>query len=880
MNSRLNINPASFSNSASIRQEIQRFESVHPSIYAIYDLVESIPDNLIQQQLREHVVCIEDSFVNSQEWTLSQSVPQLKLGILGTVNSGKSALVHRYLTATYLQEESPEGGRFKKEVVVDGQSYLLLIRDEGGLPELQFTQWVDAVIFVFSLENELSFNAVYSFFAKMSHFYHITATPHDIPIILVGTQDAISESNPRVIDDSRARKLASDLNRCPYFETCATYGLNVERIFQDACQKIIQSRATASSIAPMILPPQPPPSLPIQQPPNLPNQLNNNNNNFLFQSRPYFYQGQQQTQQQPFNTQQQQPFNQPQPLSFPQRMQQQQQATSPQQQQQILTQQQQQLLTPQQQQLASFKHAYDTQSSSSGSGSGVVLNHTPFSTVDDTYSREFHSLTCSVDSAGSDRDGSTVQLISENNRDDVDRGKMRIGEVGVGRVIPIKQGILLKRRSNPLSKDWKKKYVTLLDDGRLVYHPSLHDYMENVKGKEISLLGKAVKIPGHNKPRGSEALKTGAVLEATKESSSDALNGINITNISTGTGVFDPALSSGQTPNNNDRGSGELATKKKNKKNKGSNEECESLEFLLVSMDNKSWHFQAQTIEEREEWVGAIEQQLLSCLQSQFSDKCKITGSISTGNEKSFVQKIRNARGNDRCADCGAPNPTWASLNLGTLVCIECSGIHRNLGSHLSKIRSLELDDWPNNLVQVMTSIGNSMANSIWQANLKNNNKPDASSPRDEKERWVRMKYGSKDFLASPPYMDVPLPQQLIDAIARQDIHNTILVLAYCSPEHVNVPYSSSDTRRALHIAAALANLVLVQLLLWHGANPSLIDHEGYNALFYARSAGSIACADLLRVGGGTEGPTLPRRKPPGMANMAAFQGNSASGGS
>lgn len=59
MNSRLNINPASFSNSASIRQEIQRFESVHPSIYAIYDLVESIPDNLIQQQLREHVVCIE-----------------------------------------------------------------------------------------------------------------------------------------------------------------------------------------------------------------------------------------------------------------------------------------------------------------------------------------------------------------------------------------------------------------------------------------------------------------------------------------------------------------------------------------------------------------------------------------------------------------------------------------------------------------------------------------------------------------------------------------------------------------------------------------------------------------------------------------------------
>ena len=54
-----------------------------------------------------------------------------------------------------------------------------------------------------------------------------------------------------------------------------------------------------------------------------------------------------------------------------------------------------------------------------------------------------------------------------------------------------------------------------------------------------------------------------------------------------------------------------------------------------------------------------------------------------------------------------------------------------------------------------------------------------------------------------------------------------------------------------------------------HGANPSLIDHEGYNALFYAKSAGSIACAELLRVGG-NEGPTLPRRKPPNTSVTGA----------
>uniref|UniRef100_A0A3Q3M8L2 ArfGAP with GTPase domain, ankyrin repeat and PH domain 1 n=1 Tax=Labrus bergylta TaxID=56723 RepID=A0A3Q3M8L2_9LABR len=216
-------------NSAAIRSEIQRFESVHPNIYSIYELLERVEEPLLQNQIREHVIAIEDAFVNSQEWTLSRTVPELKVGIVGNLASGKSALVHRYLTGTYVQEESPEGGRFKKEIVVDGQSHLLLIRDEGGPPEAQFALWVDAVIFVFSLEDEISFQTVYHYFSRLANFRNAT----DLPLVLVGTQDAISSANPRVIDDSRARKLSNDLKRCTYYETCATYGLNVERVFQD-----------------------------------------------------------------------------------------------------------------------------------------------------------------------------------------------------------------------------------------------------------------------------------------------------------------------------------------------------------------------------------------------------------------------------------------------------------------------------------------------------------------------------------------------------------------------------------------------------------------------------------------------------------------------
>ncbi len=167
-------------------------------------------------------------------------MPDLKLGILGAANSGKSSLVHRFLTGTYIQEESPEGGRFKKEVIIDGQSYLLLIRDEGGPPEMQFTHWCDAVIFVFSLENEESLLTAHQYYLKMAHYRNM----NDIPFILVGTQDYVNETNrPRCVDESRAHSLARELKNCPYYETSSIYGHQVERVFQEACQKVANLRS-------------------------------------------------------------------------------------------------------------------------------------------------------------------------------------------------------------------------------------------------------------------------------------------------------------------------------------------------------------------------------------------------------------------------------------------------------------------------------------------------------------------------------------------------------------------------------------------------------------------------------------------------------------
>ncbi|XP_034249296.1 centaurin-gamma-1A-like isoform X2 [Thrips palmi] len=783
----------------------------------------------------------------------------------------------------------------------------------------------------------------------MAHFRNSA----EIPLILVGTQDAISENNPRVIDDSRARKLATDLKRCSYYETCATYGLNVERVFQDACQKIVHQRLSASSSC--LTPSNSRPSTPLGN----------------------FSSPQSGSQAQPINAR---IIHQNMPVTPT--------ITNP----------------------GASSNGLNTSSSSGGSPathSHHTLSHKEVMNMSQSIpsSRQVHTLSSGMrhhdsnkldsmrpaeaekavgsaappmgaaavennnmlmvkclaapppstghsgtgfdpsvkiappqgfenigsrfappqgfDSLGMPSQGkdgkdlptpSSTPTTSRKSRrrsnlftpSKKGEDKLRNGELGSGRAIPLKQGYLYKRSSKALNKEWKKKYVTLCDDGKLTYHPSLHDYMDDVHGKEISLQYVTVKVPGQ-KPRGSKTINSSNVSVGSN-GVSDGLNSLTITSFQgkdkrpidkvqlTGFEMLKDSNNRMVQPQGNDESlnfslnghtlnasDGKMSetpnVKKRHRRMKSSslkNTDCDDsdgYEFFIVSLDNKQWHFEASNSEERDEWVSAIEQQILNSLQGNEISKSRsrLHGAVDT----TSIQLIRSrVHGNTNCVDCDAPNPDWASLNLGVLMCIECSGIHRNLGSHISRVRSLDLDEWPQGHLSVMLALGNALANGVWEARVPRTcgiPKPTPNSSREEKERWIRAKYEAKEFLA-PPSLGIPLAQQLIDAVCRVSMKCVYTLLTHCTPEDVNSTVSPRDLRNPLHLACALGNVAIAQLLIWNNANVKAVDQEGQTCLSLARAAARQASPDpnvghlieLLQSNGAPElsTSTVPRRQP------------------
>jgi stromal membrane-associated protein len=118
----------------------------------------------------------------------------------------------------------------------------------------------------------------------------------------------------------------------------------------------------------------------------------------------------------------------------------------------------------------------------------------------------------------------------------------------------------------------------------------------------------------------------------------------------------------------------------------------------------------------------------------------------TTKNRARLMQLLQDPA-NKHCADCKtSKNPRWASWNLGMFICIRCSGIHRSLGTHITRVKSVDLDSWTDEQTDSMCSWGNKRANAYWEHSLKPRNKQELELggyvPLDGKvESFVRTKY-------------------------------------------------------------------------------------------------------------------------------------------
>ncbi|OBT70129.1 hypothetical protein VE03_00394 [Pseudogymnoascus sp. 23342-1-I1] len=165
-----------------------------------------------------------------------------------------------------------------------------------------------------------------------------------------------------------------------------------------------------------------------------------------------------------------------------------------------------------------------------------------------------------------------------------------------------------------------------------------------------------------------------------------------------------------------------------------------------------------------------------------------------------LLQVLREAdQGNCWCADCGSGVKTeWVSINLAIIMCIECSGIHRSLGTHISKVRSLTLDitSFTADIVELLLAVGNRISNTIWEARLDASLKPSPQATRDQRLKFITAKYVDRAYVAplSPTLSRYGTPDEtLLAAIKKNEIQSVVYALA------LRANPNATDKSRATH---------------------------------------------------------------------------------
>ncbi|KAK8659400.1 hypothetical protein V6N13_029602 [Hibiscus sabdariffa] len=454
-----------------------------------------------------------------------------------------------------------------------------------------------------------------------------------------------------------------------------------------------------------------------------------------------------------------------------------------------------------------------------------------------------------------------------------------------GEVEIIKQGYLLKRTS--LKGDWKRRFFVLDSQGTLYYY----------RNKGIEPMGSLHQYAGSAEHNSSVFSRFRANHNRSSSFNEETL----------GSQPIDLRIST----------------------IKMDSEDTDLRLCFRIISPLKTYTLQAENGADRMDWVNKITAVITSLfnyrIRQQPVDNYDYTRRASSnamspkslpplgmgrnGNRADPVSAVlREISGNDVCAECNAPEPDWASLNLGVLLCIECSGVHRNLGVHISKVRSLTLDVkvWEPSTVELFRSLGNAYCNSVWEGSLQNESvdesnalgtsikKPCSEDPLSHREKYVNAKYVEKLLIVRDAMQHGGLPHSanIWQAVKTDNLREVYRLIAVSDTNIVNTTFddvftielyhhvvdaqdSSLDSNKederesndpstcprikdsnepgnclqgcsVLHLACQNGNPVMVELLLQFGANINMLDFHGRTPLQHCISKGNNQLAKLL----------------------------------
>ncbi|XP_068440556.1 arf-GAP with Rho-GAP domain, ANK repeat and PH domain-containing protein 1 isoform X2 [Clinocottus analis] len=216
--------------------------------------------------------------------------------------------------------------------------------------------------------------------------------------------------------------------------------------------------------------------------------------------------------------------------------------------------------------------------------------------------------------------------------------------------------------------------------------------------------------------------------------------------------------------------------------------------------------FIAESEQLREQWVEAM--------------RVAIDEALSNSE---VAERIWAEPSNSLCADCEAPQPEWAAINLCVVVCKRCAGEHRGLGPSISKIRSLKMDRkvWTEELIQVFLLLGNERVNSFWAANVPPSEALTPSSCSEERRRFITNKYRQGKYRKYHPLYgnQGELNNALCINVQCSDVLET-LSLVFCGAD-VNCSTGMTSWPTALSLAIAHSQLLQAELIS-HNLNTEL----------------------------------------------------------